>query len=283
MVPPPSAFEFYEIGVRGLGISTWFSWSQVIHPRPGEKWCAMWEPLQDFAAQRVGRSQAGGFGPLGSAALDLEEYHRVYMTAHSPRPHPGSSHPPTGSSGLGPQGLRYQTPPPTARLRTGESELPPISCPFPTRSCIIACCEGLSAAGKSSRCRTQCCAATRENGPMGGALLGPLPERGNFCKRRRGEGSSPTQNNRLSGVEAWCLACLSRLSVRGKGRAKQRRQQFCCSQRVQDPSCLRATSTAPGDPGANVRPFSLLGSPHCRLESVRDDVNAGQEREHGQQ
>lgn len=155
--------------------------------------------------------------------------------------------------------------------------------PVPASSCIIACCEGLSAAGKSSRCQAQCCAATRGNGLMGGALLGPLPERGNFCKRRRGEGSSPTQNNRSSGVEAWCLSCLSRLSVRGKGRAKQRRQQFCCSQRVQDPSCLRATSTAPGDPGVNIRPFSLLGSPHCRLESVRDDVNAGQEREHGQQ
>lgn len=126
----------------------------------------MWEPLQDFAAQRVGRNQAGGFGPLGSAALDLEECHRVYITAHSPRPHPGSSHPPTGSSGLGPQGLRYQTPPTathcplatcvlgrsgselvsahlgrwstlkTVQARidpsrgTGESELPPISCRF---------------------------------------------------------------------------------------------------------------------------------------------------------
>lgn len=42
-------------------------------------------------------------------------------------------------------------------------------------------------------------------------------------------------------------------------------------------------STAPGDPGAKVRPFSLLGTPHCRLDSVRDDVNVGQEREDGEQ
>lgn len=64
---PLNTFEFSEIGVRGLGISTWFSWSQVIHSRPGEKWCAMWEPLQDFASQigkRVGNVGSALWGRL---------------------------------------------------------------------------------------------------------------------------------------------------------------------------------------------------------------------------
>lgn len=74
---PLSTFEFSEIGVRGLGISTWFSWSQVIHLRPGEKWCAMWEPLQDFAAQigkRVGwwvRSSGVGSSRPGGVPQSL--------------------------------------------------------------------------------------------------------------------------------------------------------------------------------------------------------------------
>lgn len=100
---PLSTFEFSEIGVRGLGISTWFSWSQVIHPRPGEKWCAMWEPLQDFAAL-IGKRVGWWVRSSGVGSSRPGEYHRVYITAHSPRPHPGSSHPPTGSFWTGQTG-----------------------------------------------------------------------------------------------------------------------------------------------------------------------------------
>lgn len=64
----------------------------------------MWEPLQDFAAQTVGRwGRASGVGSSRPG-----EHHRVYITAHSPRPHPGwpgSSHPPTGTFVQGSQGL----------------------------------------------------------------------------------------------------------------------------------------------------------------------------------
>lgn len=129
--PPNSQLSFpRDRGARSGDYPPCFSWSQVIHSRPGEKWCAMWEPLlHDFSAAQGGQAWAGvgrcgrggdlALGSQGRQLLDLEQLHRVYITSHSPRPHPGrpgSSSPSRGEFACCVQGLLFgfpgsQTPP----------------------------------------------------------------------------------------------------------------------------------------------------------------------------